>query len=322
MQLRHTLHAVLLAMAFTLAGCDLSAPQEPLLIGTGPWSGYQPLYLARQLGHFDNQPIQLIEYPSNSEVLRAFRDGLINGAALTLDEALTLRENGHRPRVVLVMDISNGADALLARSDITSLAQLRGKRIGVENTALGAYFLSRILTEAGLTPADIEPVSMPVDLHASAFANGQVDAVVTFEPVRTSLLAAGASELFSSAELPNEIMDVLVIDENYLASSPQQVTLLLTGWFDALEQTRQQTSLAVDYAAARLHTPPEAYLQALRGMQHPDLAQNRRLLANHGALLKQTIERLHTVMVEADLLREGIDINAMVAERPLLEMAP
>ena len=43
---------------------------------------------------------------------------------------------------------------------------LAGQRIGVENTALGAYFLSRVLDQAGLRIDDLQVVSLPVHEQA------------------------------------------------------------------------------------------------------------------------------------------------------------
>ena len=40
------------------------------------------------------------------------------------------------------MNISAGADALVVKPQIKQASDLRGKRIGVEQTAVGAYLLS------------------------------------------------------------------------------------------------------------------------------------------------------------------------------------
>ncbi len=55
-------------------------------IGTNVWPGYELLYLARELNLLP-QKVRLIEYNNTSEVMRAFRNRTIQGAALTLDEA-------------------------------------------------------------------------------------------------------------------------------------------------------------------------------------------------------------------------------------------
>lgn len=52
---------------------------------------------------------------------------------------------------------------------------------------------------------------LEVDEHEGAFGSGKVDAVVTFEPVRSRLLARGAVQIFDRRQIPGEIIHVLVM---------------------------------------------------------------------------------------------------------------
>ena len=69
-----------------------AAYESPILLGTNVWPGYEPLYLARSLGYWDDSSVKLVEYSSASQVIRAFRNDAIHIAALTLDEVLLLKE--------------------------------------------------------------------------------------------------------------------------------------------------------------------------------------------------------------------------------------
>ena len=112
--LRTTRRLCLLAcFALVLSGC-VREPEPALRIGTNVWIGSEPLYLARELGRLDSKTIQLVEYPSASEVLRAFRNQAIDGMVISLDELFGLAVDGLQPRVILVVDVSNGADAVVA----------------------------------------------------------------------------------------------------------------------------------------------------------------------------------------------------------------
>ncbi len=135
-----------------MQGCE-RGPAPPLRVGSNVWPGYETLYLARSLGIFASTPIKLVELPSVTEVTHAFRNGGLEVAALTLDEALALLQQDTSLRVILVVDVSNGGDAVLARPEITSLAQLKNRRIGVENSAVGAIMLDGLLTTANKSVA-------------------------------------------------------------------------------------------------------------------------------------------------------------------------
>ncbi|MCW9015004.1 MAG: ABC transporter substrate-binding protein [Gammaproteobacteria bacterium] len=139
-------------LVMSLIACD-PAPENrtALRIGTNVWPGYEPLYLARHLGYLEGQNIRLVEYSSASQVIRSYRNDLIDAAAMTLDEALLLLDQGYHPKVVLVMDVSDGADVIIGKPDIREFKDLINKKVGVENTALGAFFLARALEKHGMT---------------------------------------------------------------------------------------------------------------------------------------------------------------------------
>lgn len=305
-----------------LAGAACTADPPPILrVGTNVWPGYEPLYLARDLGYLDAS-IRLVEYSSATQVITAYRNGAIEAAALTLDEVLLLAQHGQDPRVILVMDISHGGDAVVGVPSLRRLADLKGRRVGVEHTATGAYVLSRALHLAGLTRADVHPVPLKVDEHERAFREGKVDAVVTFDPVRSKLLAAGARQLFDSSQIPGEIMDVLVVRRDRLERHRGQVVALLAGWFRALDDLRRAPRDVAPRLAKRLRLSADQVLAAYEGLKLPDAARNRALLTGDPPELVRAARRLADVMVEERLLRPPRDASPAVDPGPLLELAP
>src|SRR5512135_2890896 len=93
----------LLAIAACLAGCQ--PPAEPLRIVSSPWPGYEPLYLARDLGYLKETSVRITELPSSNLNMEAFSNGSTDLSTLTLDETLTLLAKGQKLRILLVMDI-------------------------------------------------------------------------------------------------------------------------------------------------------------------------------------------------------------------------
>src|SRR5689334_14078167 len=155
---------MLIALAWALTGCLQEQP-PPLRIGTNVWIGSEPLYLARDLGHLERGTVQLVEYPSASEVSRAFRNQAIDGMIISLDELFVLAADGFEPKVVVVIDVSHGADVVVGRSSMRKMQDLRGKRVAVESGALGAFVLSRALAKTGMRAADVVPVPLESNEH-------------------------------------------------------------------------------------------------------------------------------------------------------------
>ncbi len=283
-----------------------------LKIGTNVWPGYEPLYLARELGYLKNIPVHLVEYSSTSQVLRAYRNKMINGAALTLDETLLLKNYGFDPVIVLVMDISNGADVIIARKGINSVKDLKGKKIGVENTALGAYVLTRALERAGLSVSEVKIVPLEVDEHYKWFNKGKIDAVVTFEPVKSKLISVGGKVIFDSSQIPGEIVDVLVVERKYLQENPDVVKGLITGWFRAIDYMKKHKKEAYKVITKREHVSLKELEKAYGGMIIPDRKMNAELLYGSDPKLKKVALKLLKIMREKEILSsEKVDIKGM-----------
>lgn len=236
---RHFATSGLLMLALVLAACQPPAPPV-MRIGTNVWPGYEPLYLARDLAVFHEPAVQLVEYRSASQVISGFQKGVIDFAAVTLDEAVRMAASGEAIEVIWIFDFSDGADQLLARADIGSVTELKGKRIGVEESALGAFVLQRIMELHQLKPADITVVPLGVSEHAQAMAQGKVDAVITFEPEKSEVTKLGAHTLFSSKQIPGEIVDVLIARKGeHRGFTDQDVIRMLYSYEQALNRVKK-----------------------------------------------------------------------------------
>jgi NitT/TauT family transport system substrate-binding protein len=257
------------------------------------------LYLADEFRWTAPSGIRLVEYPTTTGVLRGFRNGMLDAAMLTLDETLLLQASSDlNLEIVLIASVSAGADVLFARAPIATVDDLRGRRIGVENTALGAYFLSRVLDQTQLTIADLEVLSLPVHEQVEAYAAGRVDAVITFASEGPALEASGARRIFDSRQLPGEIVDVLVVDRQRV--NPEQRKRLRALWFDALRAWQDHRNEADPRLLARLGLTPAALQVTLDGLLMGDRAVNREWLRD--GQLHRSIERLNQYMGERQLL--------------------
>lgn len=297
-------------MIVFFSGCEQKINKE-LKIGTNLWIGYEPLYLAEELGYTKDKGIKISEFPSASEVIRAYQNSIIDVAALTLDEVLLLVENGFNPKVFLVADISNGADVLLSKPEIKSLNELKNRRVGVENTALGAYFLSRILEIANLSVNDINIVPLEVSEHENAYLNNRVDAVVTFEPVKTKLLKSGANLLFDSSKIKGEIVDVLIVREEFIKEYPKKVNELKEIWFKSLEFMNKNEKFASKFISNRLGIRSDEYFVTLNGIIFPDIEYNSKLVNSNNPLLLSSAKKLLNLMQEKKLIVKELNINSL-----------
>jgi NitT/TauT family transport system substrate-binding protein len=310
---------VLACAVSMLAGC-MYEPERALRIGTNVWIGSEPLYLARELGRLDPAVIQLVEYPSASEVLRAYRNQAIDGMVISLDELFGLAADGFQPRIVLVVDVSHGADVVVGRRGLRTMQDLKGKSVAVESSALGAFVLSRALALNGMQASDVNVVHLESNEQPIAFEKGQVDGAVTFDPYRAQFLKAGAKTLFDSKQIPGEIVDLLALRADVLAKHPKAVQALLAGWFGAIDYMQSEPRDAARRMGMRQQTTGEQFLEAQQGLHVPSRDENLRMLGGVTPELAVTGRRLMTLMVDAKLLRGTLDIEGLLAPGPLADM--
>ncbi len=308
-----------IALLLPAIGC-MRQPETVLRIGTNVWIGSEPLYLARELGRLDPAVVQLVEYPSASEVLRAFRNQAIDGMVISLDELFGLAADGFQPRIILVVDVSHGADVVVGRRGMRTMHDLKGKSVAVESSALGAYVLSRALALNGMQSSDVNVVHLESNEQPGAFEKGQVDGAVTFDPYRAQFLRAGAKTLFDSTQIPGEIVDLLAVRANAFEKHPKAIQALLIGWFGAIDYMNKDPKDAAQRMGIRQQTSGEQFLEALHGLRIPSREENLRMLDGPTPELAVSGHRLMALMVDAKLLRAELEIEGLLAPRPLTDL--
>ncbi len=320
--MRRGLTRIAIGVAMLLAGCGDDAG-TPLTIGTNVWPGYEPFYLAQASGLLPGKDVPLIQYPSASEVIRGFANGAISAAAVTLDEALLMSARGLPVKIVLVIDASQGGDAILGQRGLSRIEDLAGRKVGAETSALGAFMLCRAAETHGLDcRRDFTTVNLEASEHEQAFTAGTIDAVVTFEPTRTHLVAQGARVLFDSRAIPNEILDVLVVNTEVLNNRPRQIAALLAAWFAALERIKADPSGTAAVMAQREQLTADEFLQAMTGLHIPGRAENLALLEQPGSVATQAIPNLVRIMAQHGLLPGPVSPDHLIDPAPLRAVAP
>ena len=309
-----TLNMIMVALVITLTNCTTHISPS-LRIGANLWTGYETLYLARDLGYYDQKLIKLVDYPSGTEEVRAYRNHEIEGAGLSIDQALSIAATQDNIKIITIMDVSHGGDVILGKPEIANIKALKGKRVGVESTALGAFFISRALEKNGMSVKDIQIVSLELTEHERAYKQGKVDAVVTFGPARIKLLAAGAKLLFDSSQIPGEIVDILAVSKEAITNSSDTIQSLVNGRFRALDYLEKNPQDAASRIAKRTQVTPEQILNAFKGLRQPNLQENQKLLDKSDPALVNSMRKLVQIMVENKLLPKAIDPVNLLDDR-------
>lgn len=293
---------ILIIGLFLLNGCSIFDTPKELRVGIVSWSGYEPLALAYSLDYYLEDDIKIIRFPSVIDVMGAIRNGTIDVAALTIDEGMVYVQNNPDIRAFLVCDISNGGDAIVAKKGIVTAAQLKGKRIGAEESVLSSFILNRYMEASGLNLSDVTLVPINYDLHIQALSSDQADAVITYNPVKDQLIDQGGELLFDSSQIPGEIVDVLIAHESVLKSKKDLVLTLVDGWYKSLEYIKNNPQDAYKKMAAFENISPKQFKLAFKGLKIPSREESITMLSKKPGSLYDSTDKLAVMMKNMGLL--------------------
>lgn len=275
-----------------LAACG-SGP--PLRVALHRWPGYEFMRLAGRSGTVPRGSAVVVDTVTVQQSLAMLADGSADGAGLTLDQVLGARESGLDLGVVLVFDISSGADAVLARPGIGTLGDLRGRAIGVEKSTLGDVMIAKVLEAGGLRRTDLTVVDMDED-HVAAWERGGLDAIITYEPSLARLRAAGLRPIFDSRSLPRLIVDVLAVRRGLSGRRADGLRALVAGHLDLVDEWRQSPADLAYRLATMLASTADEIRESYRGIDLPDAVYNRRYLAPPAAEMTAAARELAGIL--------------------------
>lgn len=297
----HSLVPALVFAASLVSACRADR-EPPLRIGTVFWPSNELLFLAQDQGWLNPSEFRLVEFVDDGEVIRGFRNHAVEAAWLSMDEVLAVAQSGAVDPVILFLsDESRGGDAIVAQPDLITVTDLKDRRVAAQINSVNAYILDRALKQAGLGASNVRLVNLPPYRHLSAFRSREVDAVVTYEPVRSQIIQAGGVEIFSSASTPFEVLRVLVIRRDYLEAHEQQADTLCTAWHRAVTEVAS-SPISRSWVANRLATSDASFERMLERIRMISLPESREWLAVPRPQLVATIARLQGELLNAGLL--------------------
>jgi NitT/TauT family transport system substrate-binding protein len=213
-----------------------AAPIEgtPLKVAYSDWPGWVAWDIGIQKGWFKEEGVAVdfswFEYVPSMD---AFSAGKVDAVAVTNGDALVTGSAGAPSVGILINDFSNGNDMVVAKPGIGSVADLKGKKVGVEVGFVSHLLLMNALKSANLSDKDIEVVNMPTDQTPQALKSGQVDAIVAWQPNSGQALkeVPNSKAVFSSANVPGIIYDLLVVSPKSLKERRQDWAKVAKVWF-------------------------------------------------------------------------------------------
>lgn len=314
---KFTIAALFLVLGLALA-CKPARP--PLKIGYSDWPGWTAWQIAKEKGFFKKHgvEVELVWFPVYTDSLTALNTGQIDGNSSAWSDVLPPLAQGIPLKVVLVNDNSAGNDGLVARPEFKKITDLRGKTIATELGTVDHFLMLQALAKNGMTEKDVQFKNLTVPDAAAAFLAGKVDAAVIWQPWLNNVQKSGKGRLlFSSAEIPGLIPDLLVFRKDAVDQRGEDIQKVVAAWFDVVQFIKSSEPEAVSIMSRVVEQKPEDYKSFLPGTRFFNLEANLRAFENrkdHSSLYGsgQTIGEF---LKKVEMIKEVPDHAAAIEPR-------
>jgi NitT/TauT family transport system substrate-binding protein len=234
---------------------EAAAPKTEFNIGWSIYAGWMPWPYAEQAGIVKKWgdkygiTIKFVQVNDYIESVNQYTAGKLDGVTVANMDALTIPAAGGKDTSAIILgDYSNGNDAVLLKG-AGDVAGIKGRQVYLAELSVSHYLLARALETSGMKLADVKTVNTSDADIAAAFSSPDVTAAVAWNPQVTTMKGiAGTKAVFTSADIPGEILDLMVVDTATLKANPNLGKALAGIWYETMTLMARQDA---EGAAAR-----------------------------------------------------------------------
>ncbi|MBK1987731.1 ABC transporter substrate-binding protein [Sphaerospermopsis aphanizomenoides BCCUSP55] len=273
--------SICLISSCLLFACHASTPTElkrpPLKILSGYFVGEYPAIIAQEKGFFKAQGVDVELIHKRYIRLEAanFSAGKYDGVIPSLGSFIILSATNPDIQGVMVVNESTGADVVVAQSEIKTVADLKGKKLGANLGGFSEVFVTKMLKKANLTSDDVNLVKLEASDIPQRLKNNVIQAGHTWEPHLSEAIKSGGHILFTSKQTPGLILDLIVFRKEIIRDRPEDVRAFLRAWLQAVNYWKANIQEGNAIISKELKIPSNTiYLEEIN---LTDLAENQKL---------------------------------------------
>lgn len=195
---------------FSFTGCsqDKDVPSETKTINIGVMPDVEsiPFIIAEKNGYFEQEGVQvnIVHFKSAKDRDSALQSGQLDGVITDVLAVVFANEGGFDLKIVAR---NEGNVQLLAGKDsaLQSIADIKGKSIGLSTNTIMDYTADKMLEAGKLSPDQVEKVAIPqLPTRLEMLQNSKIDAAILPQPLCDLAVQNGARVLASTDELRNK----------------------------------------------------------------------------------------------------------------------
>ncbi len=252
--------------------------------------------------------IDVVQINDYIESINQYTVGEFDACTMTNMDALTIPAAGGVDSTALIVgDFSNGNDGIVLKGE-SELAAIKGQNVNLVELSVSHYLLARALDSVGLSEADVQVVNTSDADMVAIYGTDDVTSVATWNPLLSEISQQpNSTVVFDSAQIPGEVIDLLVINTDTLSAHPELGKALTGAWYEimaTMSSDSEQGVAARSYMAEASGTDLDGYeaqLAATKMFYTPAAA----LELTNSAQLKQTMQYVAEFSFDHGLLGDG-----------------
>lgn len=246
-------------------------------VAINTWPGLGPYYVAKAKGFDKEEGVQLDVVMNEDTVARhtSLAAGEVDLVGITLDSVVIARSRGVPMTVVGQSDFSFGGDGIIAKKDIKTVADLKGKKIACAEGLPSHFFLLLVLRKEGLGPQDINFVAADDGSQAAQlFTSGQVDAAVTWDPwISKAESLTGGHVLITTRETPGMLLGIVAANSELLSQRREKIVRAQRAWLKAVDFCLANPDEAAQIMSREFNVPTDEFKRMASGAKLADLKE-------------------------------------------------
>lgn len=206
-----------------------------IYVGWMPWGYAADHGIVQKWADKYGLTIEVTQFNDYVESMNQFTAGAYDAVTLTNMDGLSIpAAGGVDTTAVIVGDFSAGNDAVILKDGAT-LADIKGRPVNLVEYSVSHYLLARALDSVGMSEQDVTVVNTADPDMVGAFQTDDVTAMVTWNPMVSEIAALpGATKVFDSAQIPGEIIDLMVANTQALEENPDFGKALAGIWYETV----------------------------------------------------------------------------------------
>jgi taurine transport system substrate-binding protein len=198
--------------------------------------------------------VKLLPFAAGPQQLPALASGDADVAWMGEFPAVTSFANGLALQIFLIERTDTMHQRLVGNpaAGVKTIADLKGKKLGVTIGSTSHFLAMRALSKAGLTLNDVTLVNLTPENMPPAYLSDRIDAAFTWEPNIAIIEKSGGVTLASPATLGEYTAGVFVARQEFLETKADATQRFLAAWDEGLSHYHSEPREVMPFEAKRL----------------------------------------------------------------------